>query len=177
MKEAYIFRGGPASGKGAVVAPFAQSLGGKVAYLDLDVFRWRFHLIGRNVPEVSDDEHRLAFKNLLSILENYCQDGSYTVVCDGLFTWDDRSKSQGCVTALLEVLDKYGYETTCIILTADEEILKARNQARDYVVPDDEFEELYNGVYTTIDPQEIVIDSSKQNPVETIEHLKTLRAN
>ncbi len=56
----YIFRGAPATGKDTVIPEFCKLLPKPVALISQDVLRWGFHLIGRTVSEVTDDEHILA---------------------------------------------------------------------------------------------------------------------
>ncbi len=176
MKQAYIFRGAPASGKGTIVTAFAKSLEGKVARLDHDVFRWGFHLIGREVPDVNQDEHKRAFRNLLAVLEEYCKQGDYTMVVDGLFTWDDESSNQGSIKTIVEVLNRYGFVYKSIVITADKTVLEERNSQRSYVVMPIDFERLYKGVMSKIDPSEVVIDSTNQTPEQTLIEVKRLTA-
>ncbi len=85
MKKLFVFRGPPASGKGTLVTQFIKGLAGKVAHLELDTFRWHFHLVSREVTDVSEEEHMLAYQNYLSVLRNHLTDGSYTVVTKGFF--------------------------------------------------------------------------------------------
>jgi predicted kinase len=132
-----------------------------------------FHLIGRTVSEVSDDEHVFANRNTEMLYEQYLKNGTYTVVIEGLYTWDDAS-SQGSAKRLVELARQYGFEVKNIVLKADKEKLLARNAAREYSVPLDEFNMLYDGVYDAIDDGEIVIDSTDQTPEETITQLKSV---
>ncbi len=168
MGQAYIFRGPPAAGKGTLVYRFAEKLDGKVAYLDLDVFRWGFHLIGRPIEDVSVSEHRFAFDNLLVLLERYCKRQEYTLVVDGLFTWDDQTSSEGNVQAIIRILDGSGYAHRNILLTAAKEELEARNRQREHAVPSVEFNKLYQGVMGKIGPNEITVDSTGQTPDQTL---------
>ncbi len=87
QKKIYIFRGSPASGKGTITEEFIKQLDGKIAFLELDNFRWGFHLKNRVVADIGQKEHLLAYKNFLSVLEYYLSDGSYTLVIEGLFSW------------------------------------------------------------------------------------------
>jgi hypothetical protein len=59
-KKIFIFRGPPASGKGAVTDAFIPEIPGRVARLELDKFRWGIHLNERNIADVKDKEHELA---------------------------------------------------------------------------------------------------------------------
>lgn len=171
VKQAYIFRGAPAVGKDTVVPKFAEKLGGKVALMGHDTFRWHFHLIGRKIEDITDEEHRFAFHNLLLMLEEYCKQDDYTIVIEGLFTWDDHESPNGNVQDILDILNRYNYECKCIVLKADKSVLAERNSAREYTVPDEEFDTLYNSIYNTIDPSEIVIDSTNQTPEQTLESM------
>lgn len=170
----YIFRGAPASGKGTVVPEFCKLLPKPVAFISQDVLRWDFHLIGRKVAEVTDDEHILANKNTEMLYEQYLKDGRYTIVVEGLYTWDNDASSQGSAKRLAELAKGYGFDVKNIVLRADKEELLARNAARKYAVPLDEFDMLYANVYDTVDKSEIVIDSTGQAPEETVMSLKAI---
>jgi predicted kinase len=167
----YIFRGAPAVGKGTVIPEFCKTLPKPVALISQDVFRWNFHLIGRSVPDVTDEEHVFANQNTELLVEQYLKNGHYTIVVEGLYTWDDETSSQGSVKKLLELAKKYGYDATSIVLRADKAELLKRNQARPYSVPLDEFTVLYDNIYANIGPNEVVIDSTGQTPEETLESL------
>ena len=168
----YIFRGAPATGKGTVIPKFCEQLPKPVAFISQDVLRWDFHLIGRKVSEVTDDEHVFANKNTEMLYEQYLKDGRYTIVIEGIYTWDDETSSQGSAKRLAQLARSYGFNVKNIVLEADKEELLARNAARGYVVPMDEFSMLYDNVYRTIDGSEIVINSTSQTPDETIASLK-----
>ena len=168
----YIFRGAPASGKGTIVPEFARLLQKPVALIEQDKLRWGIHLIGRSVGDIGPDEHRFAYENTLLLYERYLETGKYTIVIEGLFTWDDRDASEGSVKELLDLAKKHGFDTTSIVLTADKEELIRRNGARTHVVPAEEFEALYNGVYQKQDTSEIIIDSTNKSLEETIAKLK-----
>jgi predicted kinase len=170
----YIFRGAPATGKGTVIPEFCKLLPKPVAFISQDVLRWDFHLIGRKVSEVADDEHVLANKNTEVLYEQYLKDGRYTIVIEGLYTWDDEASSQGSAKRLAELARNYGFNVRNIVLRADKKELLARNAARKYAVPLDEFNMLYNNVYATIDDSEMVIDTTGQTPAETINSLKSV---
>lgn len=170
----YIFRGAPATGKGTIVPEFCKLLPKPVAFISQDVLRWGFHLIGRKVSEVTDDEHILANKNTEMLYEQYLKNGNYTIVIEGLYTWSNEASSQGSVKKLLEMAKNYGFNVKSIVLKADKDELLARNAAREYAVPLDEFEALYENVYSTIDDSEIIIDSTGQTPNETIARLKSV---
>jgi predicted kinase len=168
----YIFRGAPASGKGTITPEFARTLALPTACLEQDTFRWGFHLIGRDVTDVTELEHALAFRNLLHVYEEYLKTGGYNIVVEGLFTWDDEDSSQGNVKRLIELAKKYDYGVTSIVLIADHDELVRRNAKRTYVVPSQEFETLYMNVYGQIDPSEIQIDSTELSTEETLQHIQ-----
>lgn len=170
----YIFRGAPATGKGTVIPKFCELLPRPVAFISQDVLRWGFHLIGRKVSEVTDNEHVLANKNTELLYEQYLADGHYTIVIEGLYTWNDEVSSQGSAKKLVELAKGYGFNVKSIVLKADKEVLLSRNKARDYVVPLDEFNMLYSKVYDTIDASEIVINSTGQTADETLASLKLI---
>jgi predicted kinase len=174
MKSVYIFRGAPASGKGTVIPEFAKLLQKPIALIEQDIFRWRFHLIGRGISDVKSDEHLFAYKNMVLIYEEYLKNGNYAIILEGLFTWDDETSSQGCAKNLLELANKYGYDTKSIVFAADKSVLIKRNSEREYSVPSEEFNELYNNIYKSIGPDEIVIDSTNQTVDETLQALKIL---
>jgi predicted kinase len=170
----YIFRGAPATGKGTVVPEFCKLLPKPVALIEQDALRWNFHLIGRKVSEVTDEEHVLANKNTEMLYEQYLKNGKYTVVVEGLFTWDNEASSQGSAKKLAEIARNYGFDVVNVVLKADKETLLARNAARTYVVPLDEFDMLYANVYETVDDSEMVIDSTGKAPEETMASLASL---
>jgi hypothetical protein len=175
MKTAYIFRGSPASGKGTITSMFVKSLKGKVALLELDTFRWAFHLHTREVKDVTDEEHRFAYENFLLLLKRYCQNGTYTIVIEGLFSWDTPSP-HGTMTDIIDILKKHGFPYYPIVLTGDKETLWKRNAERDYIVPRHEFDELYQNVMQKIGPEEIQIDVSDKTAQKTLEEI-TLKIN
>jgi len=173
MKQVFIFRGAPATGKGTIVPEFCKILAGPVVLISQDALRWGFHLIGRHVTDISDDEHALANKNAEILYEQYLKSGNYTIVLEGLFTWDNEKSSQGNAKHLVELAHDYGFDARSIVLKADKEELLARNGTRQYEVPSKEFEMLHDGVYKTVDASEIVVDSTGQTPDETIRVLKS----
>lgn len=168
----YIFRGAPASGKGTLLPRFCELLAKPVALIEQDKFRWGLHLIGRSVTDVSNTEHKLAHQNTLLVYEQYLKSGNYTIVIEGLFTWDDKTSSQGNAKELVELAARYGHPCKSLVLRASKEELLARNAARPYAVPDEEFDTLYENVYGVIDPEEVVVDSSQQDVEQTLAELQ-----
>jgi len=174
MKTVYIFRGAPASGKGTLVPAFTKLLPRPAALIEQDAFRWGFHLIGRKVSEVEDSEHTFAYHNMLCIYEEYLKNGAYTITLEGLFSWDDMSTSQGCAKQLIELAHRYGFETKSIVLRANKDELLARNEAREYSVPRDEFDMLYDNIYKTIGDDEVVVDSTGLTADEALARLQAI---
>lgn len=175
--KVYIFRGAPASGKGTIAPEFAKLLPQPVALIEQDKFRWGFHLVGRSIGDIEPKEHRFAYENTVSLYERYLEDKTYTIVIEGLFTWDDVHSNEGNAKQLLNIANQHGFEATSIVLTADKEELVKRNSKRPYSVPNEEFEALYNGVYQKIDTSEIVIDTTGESVTETLAKLKSLFAS
>ena len=93
---------------------------------------------------------------------------------EGLFTWNDTSSQQGSMAEIIKLAELHGCEVVSIVLKADKEALLERNKARNYSVPMDEFDELYNGAYGVIDDSEVVVDSTDDNVAETIEKIKSI---
>lgn len=170
----YIFRGAPASGKGVLAPEFARLLPKPVALIEQDIFRWGFHLVGRKVSDVSESEHLFAYKNMMLLYEQYLKNGNYSIVIEGLFTWDDTSSSQGSVKQLIAMAKTHGFDVKSIVLKADKEELLRRNSERQYAVPPDEFEMLYDTIYRVVDASETVVDSTGQTIEETLTELKRL---
>ncbi len=156
-KKVFIFRGSPASGKGTITKEFMSTIDGRLAYLELDKFRWGFHLGHRKILDITEDEHEFAYKNYLSILENYLKNGTYTIVTEGLFSCV-KSGPHGSMKDILELCEKYNYEYHAFLLCADYEILWDRNLKREYSVPEDEFKMLYDYVMEGEMNNEIKID-------------------
>jgi predicted kinase len=156
----FIFRGAPSSGKGTLVPMFAKRLPMPVALIEQDKLRWGFHLIGRDVKDITEEEHRFAFKNTLLIYEAYLESGDYNIVLEGLFTWDDTSASQGNCMQLIELAEQYNFSYKVILLKAEKKELLQRNAKREYSVPLEEFNMLYDKIYFKIGPEEIQIDST-----------------
>ena len=169
-KVAYVFRGSPSSGKGTLVKEFIGLLQGKTAKLELDVFRWSFHLYNRVPADFSEAEHTFAYKNFLLLLESYCENGEYTLVIEGLFS-AHTSGPHGNLDDVLSILKKYGYEYRTFLLIANYDTLWARNVQREYVVPEAEFKQLYSYVNNGTSHEEIRIDVSGSIE-QTIENLK-----
>ena len=171
-KRVVIVRGGPASGKGTLATKLAELLPKPVALLEQDQFRWGFHKIGRDIAEVSSDEHRFAHQNLLKLFEEYLNNGSYQIILEGLFTWNDSSSPQGSIQQIVELANRYDYEVRCILLKASKEELIQRNSQREYSVPPAEFDELFNAVYKTVGESEVVVDTSHKSIDESLEDLR-----
>ena len=168
--KAYVFRGSPASGKGTITAEFIKKLPGKVAKLELDQFRWGFHLWNRNVSDVTEDEHAFAYQHFLSSLELYCKNGSYTLVVEGLFSWDTPGP-HGNMRDILAIFKKYNVEHKIFLLYADYDTLWSRNQKRNYAVPEAEFRQLYDYVMQKKSEEEIQIEVLKQSVSEIVDFL------
>lgn len=168
----YIFRGAPASGKGTLLPEFCKLLPQPIALIEQDNFRWGFHLIGRNVPDITDDEHAFAHRNTVIVYEQYLRNGNYTIVLEGLFTWDAPVSSQGSTRELVELARRYNFPCTSIVLMAAKETLLQRNAQRQHSVPREEFEVLYRNIYTTIDASEVVVDSTTRSVEDTVRYLK-----
>jgi predicted kinase len=167
----YIFRGAAASGKGTLVPVLAEQLPKPVALIEQDKLRWGFHLIGREIPDISEEEHRMAYENTRLLYEQYLKKGNYTIVLEGLFTWDDTESSLGNAKELLALAKQYGFEAKSLVLAAKKEVLWQRNIAREYSVPEAEFEELFKRVYETVDDSEILIDTSDSTPIQVLNAL------
>lgn len=170
MKQLFIFRGSPASGKGTITKSFTERLTGRVALLELDKFRWGIHLIGRTVPDVGEDEHILAYQNLLAVLNNYLANGTYTIVLEGLFSWDTPGP-HGNMQDVLSLASRHRYAAYPILLTAPYEVLWERNTERAYAVPEEEFKELYGYVMHTVGPDEIRVPVDRQTVEESVAQL------
>ncbi|MDX1765467.1 MAG: AAA family ATPase [Candidatus Saccharimonadales bacterium] len=173
MKFLYVLRGGPASGKGVIAPDIAKMLPKPVALIEQDMFRWNIHLVGREVPEVSQEEHALAYRSMLLVLEEYLKFAQHTIVLEGLFTWDDSKSPQGNMIQIRELAEKYGYQLKSVVLKADKGELWHRNEQREYSVPREEFEALHNKTYETIDPSETAIDSTAQTTDQTLNTLRS----
>ena len=157
MKHIYIFRGAPASGKGTIPKAFMRKLTGRIAYIELDTFRWGFHLVNRAIPDITPEEHQLAYENYLAVLENYLKNGSYTIVTEGLFSWD-KAGPHGNMQDILTLSERYGYKAHPILLHSDKEVLWERNLQRPYAVPEAEFNELYDWVMQQRPEEETAVD-------------------
>ena len=155
--KAYIFRGAPASGKGTITKEFIKMISGKVVLLELDNFRWGFHLYNREVKDVCKEEHAFAYQNFLLMLESYCKNGQYNLVVEGLFSWDKKGV-HGNMNDIITILKRHGFEYKAFYLRANKNVLWKRNTKRKYVVPAFEFEDLCNYVGKEVPGKEIDID-------------------
>jgi tRNA uridine 5-carbamoylmethylation protein Kti12 len=173
MSTVYIFRGAPSSGKNTIANAFIQKLSGKVAYIELDKFRWEFHWLNRNVSEITDTEHILAYQNYISVLENYLRDGSYTIVTQGSFSWSVPGPN-GNIQDILCLCKKYNQKHYPILLHAKKEVLWERNVQREYAVPREEFEELYHFVMQERSDVEIAIDVGENSVENVVQKLLSL---
>jgi predicted kinase len=173
MKKIFIFRGPPASGKGTITSEFIKIVPNKVAYIELDKFRWGFHLYNRKVPDISEEEHYLAYKNYLSVLQNYLENGSYTIVTEGLFSWD-KNGAHGNMQDIINLCKKFNYQYYPILLHAEYDVLWQRNKERKYSVPEEEFKMLYDYVVGKQSDDEIKINVGKSSIEESIDQLKKL---
>lgn len=172
MKKAYIFRGPPAAGKNTILKPFVRSLQKPAALLELDVFRWDFHFWNLRVEDVTEEYHQFAYQNFLRMVDEYARFGKFDLVLEGLFSWNIPSP-HGAVSEILPLLEQHGYSVISVLLTADKETLWYRNQRREYVVPREEFELLYENVMQTVDASEIIIDSTNQKIDQMIETVQS----
>lgn len=167
MKKIFIFRGSPSSGKGTITEPFMKTLSGRLAYLELDKFRWGFHLKNRTVPDITEDEHQLAYENYLSVLENYLKNGTYTIVTEGLFSWDTPGP-HGNMQDILKLCEQYECKAYPILLYAEKQVLWERNVKRPYAVPEEEFNTLYDFVMQKRSDKEIAINVGELSVEETV---------
>jgi len=173
MKQIFIFRGSPASGKGTITSEFLKIIPGRVVFIELDKFRWGFHLVNRSVPDIVDEEHQLAYKNYLSVLENYLSDGSYTIVTEGLFSTDTPSP-HGNLQDVLSLCRTYNFNTSTVLLSADYDTLWDRNQQREYSVPEEEFIMLYKHVMDGDSNDDLILDVQKNSVSESVSTLGSL---
>lgn len=167
-KDVFVLRGAPASGKGTIAKHFSESLPKPVALIEQDIFRWGIHTYGREIADISDVEHTLAYRVTVAAYEEYLRKGMHTVVVEGLFTYDDVDSSQGNTQELRTLAEQYGYRFTSIVLQATKNKLLERNRSREYSVPLDEFGQLYSGVYGKIGVEEVVVDSTEMTVQETV---------
>ncbi len=173
MGKVYIFRGSPSSGKGTITKSFIARLTGKVAYIELDKFRWGFHLLNRSIPEISNEEHQLAYQNYLSVLENYLSDGTYTIVTEGLFSWETPGP-HGNMKEVIGLCEKHNQTYHPVLLFADKAVLWERNTKREYSVPREEFDELYDYVMKKRSDDEIAYNVGELTVDETTQKLLAL---
>jgi predicted kinase len=166
-KNVYIFRGAPASGKGTIVPEFCKTLDSPLL-IEQDKFRWGAHTLGREVADVTDEEHMAAYRAMVATYEQQLKQGRHPLVIEGLFTWDNTESSQGNVKELIELAGTYNYSVRSFVLRATKQVLLERNAQRPYSVPTEEFDALYNGVYATIDDTEVVIDSTELDVTQTL---------
>jgi tRNA uridine 5-carbamoylmethylation protein Kti12 len=169
--KAYVFRGAPASGKGTITKELIKLIPSKVAYLELDEFRWGFHLNNRKIEDITEDEHKLAYDNFLSVLENYCKNGNYNLVIEGLFSWKEHGVN-GNMDDIVGILEKYNFDYTTFFLKADLNTLWERNSNRKHIVPADEFRGLYDYVGVFEVGKETLVDVNKNSLNETLAFLK-----
>jgi len=170
MKKAYIFRGSSSSGKTTITKKFLKQLPQKVVFLELDNFRYGFHVENRKALDVAEEEHFFAYKNFLLMLESYCQNGTYDLVIEGVTTWDTENP-YGNMQDVLPLLKKYNYDYTLFLLMADRETLWQRNTKRNYVVSREDFDRLYDAVMNKVGGEEIKVDVSKMTLDETIAYI------
>ena len=171
QKTIFIFRGAPASGKKTITEEFVKRIKGEVAFFELDKFRWGFHNVNRNIEEITNDEHQFAYENYLAVLENYLRNGTYTIVTEGSFSWDS-SSPHGNVQDILKIANQYDYSIKNILLYAEKDILWERNLKRDYVVPKDEFDVLYENVMQKESKKEERVDVGKNTIEESVSFLE-----
>lgn len=172
--KVYIFRGSPLSGKSTLAPLFSSLLPPPVAVIRHDMLRWDVHKMDRHFTKVTVEEHRFAFENLAVLFEQYLKNGTYSIIIEGLFTWDDAQSDQGDIATLRKLADRYGFLCKSIVLKANKEKLKERNRARSQEVPEEEFETLYRNIYRKIDPSEIVVDTTSATIPEVLSSLKIL---
>ena len=166
-KKIFIFRGSPASGKGTITDAFIKTIAGKVAYIELDTFRWGFHLKNRKIADVGDEEHQLAYENYLAVLTNYLKNGTYTIVTEGLFSWS-KPGPHGSMGEIISLCEVYDFEIFPILLYADYDVLWERNTKRQYAVPEDEFKILYHNVMDERSDEEIALNVGELSVEESV---------
>lgn len=169
-KTVYVFRGAPSSGKGTLTKEFIKLLSGKVAYIELDQFRWGYHLTNRQVVDVSEEEHKFAYENFLQMLDNYCSNGNYTIVCEGLFSWREHG-AHGNMNDLVNIFKKHNFNFKLFCLEASKEVLWDRNTKRKYTVPKEEFDQLFDYVGSSEADKETIIDVENNSVEESVKIL------
>lgn len=167
MRKAYVIRGAPASGKGTLSKKFVKLIEGKIAYLELDTFRWGFHTENREVKDITEDEHQFAYNNFLLMLEAYCKNGDYDLVIEGLFSWNEHGP-HGNMQDIIKIIRKYRFDHRVFFLSANLETLWERNLSREYSVPREEFKQLYDYVGKHQEKKEILIDVDNKTPEEAV---------
>ena len=101
------------------------------------------------------------------------QDGDYTIVVEGLFSWDTPS-AHGNMQDIVHILKKYEFDYTLFLLSGDYETLWTRNTKRDHVVPESEFRSLYDHVMQKTSDDEVHLDVCKLTPEEVSNILRRL---
>jgi len=155
-KKAILLRGAPASGKSTLSHQLVKCFEEKAALIDLDTFRWHFHLTNRSIHDITPEEHAFAYQNLLTLLENYAKNGSYHLVVEGLFSWNESSQ-HGNVGQIVELFKAYSFEANLFLLSAPKKTLWERNVKREYTVPQEEFDTLYEEVMSSTNPEKEVV--------------------
>ena len=101
------------------------------------------------------------------------KNGTYTIVTEGLFSWN-KPGPHGNMQDILTLCTKYDYTPHPILLSADKELLWERNTEREYSVPRQEFDELYDFVMHEKSDTETVIDVGKSTVNETVSTLSKI---
>ena len=75
------------------------------------------------------------------------------------------------MTDIIRILKKQGFSFFPILLYGEKELLWQRNAQRTYVVPRQEFEELYDNVMQKVGPEELRIKVTDGTPEQTLSQI------
>jgi len=166
MSKVIIVRGYCGTGKSSAAKAIVSK--NDFAFLEYDNFLWNINAV--NKPVKSDYE--ITFTNFLTVLKNYLKTNRNILIEGPLVprTKDDPFD----IKKLISIINKAGYKYKIIQLIASDRVCVRRMKKRNHIVPKWERDMFMQKHDTTIQKEEIVIDTSNLTIQQTINIIKRI---
>jgi dephospho-CoA kinase len=164
MKDIIVISGAPGSGKTTIVLLLKEKL--QSPYIDFGWLR-EFHL-DREWKNASENEEKMSFENLVSILNNYIKNGYKNVIVTDL--------TDSKVQDIPKIFEKNDYIIFSLTIATDAELQKRVLGERDSGFKNVEAAIRWNNDLKRrqLLPNEYKIDNSHNDPKRTVEEILEL---
>ncbi len=166
MSKALIIRGYCGTGKSSV----AKYLAGKnnLAYLEYDNFLWSMNA----TTNPSKLEYEITFKNFLSVLSNYLK-APKDIIIEGPLV--PRSLEDPFnIQKVIRIIKQANFNCLVVQLIAEDDVCVQRMKIRKHVVPKKERDMFKKKHDTSIQKDELIIDTSNLTIRQTINKIENL---